>query len=82
LITNGPQKYVRHPLYFGLMVIVFGWGLCTDITYYLFATIVLAVVQLNFDSFEEKELISLFGDQYRRYMEKTPLLVPFTKHKT
>lgn len=82
LIIKGPQKYVRHPLYFGVTALTFGWGLFTDTTYLLIATIAVllwyVLVQIPF---EEKELIALFGDQYRKYMEETPMLFPFTKSK-
>lgn len=83
LITKGPQKYVRHPLYFGLMVIVFGWGLLTVSTYYFVLTLFLLVwFRFILIPFEEKELCALFGDQYRKYMENTPMLVPVPKVKT
>ena len=31
---------------------------------------------------EEKDLISNFGDRYREYREKVPMLVPGLKRKT
>ena len=61
---------------------VFGWGLVTATTYVLIASAAMLIwfrfVQIPF---EESELCALFGDQYRRYKESTPMLVPFTKHK-
>lgn len=82
LILDGPQKYVRHPLYFGVIMIVLGWGLLTATTYVFVATVIFMIwfsrVQIPF---EEKELRALFGAQYVRYVEDTPMLVPFTKRK-
>jgi protein-S-isoprenylcysteine O-methyltransferase Ste14 len=34
LVVEGPYKYVRHPLYFGVVVMVSGWGLLTDDSLY------------------------------------------------
>lgn len=82
LVFKGPQKYVRHPLYLGLIVMVFGWGLFTETTYVLIASAVLLTwFRLILIPFEEKELLALFGSQYERYMESTPMLAPFTKHR-
>jgi len=82
LIISGPQKYVRHPLYFGATLIVFGWGLMTATTYLLIASAAMLTwflfVQIPF---EERELRALFGDQYIRYAENTPMLVPFTRRR-
>jgi Phospholipid methyltransferase len=82
LIFKGPQKYVRHPLYSGLVAIVFGWGLVTRSTYDLIASgAILIFIRFVMIPFEEKELRALFGDQYARYVDSTPMLVPFTKRK-
>lgn len=83
LIFSGPQKYVRHPLYFSLILMVFGWGLVTETTYVLIASAVLLVwFRFVLIPFEEKELRALFGVQYERYMKSTPMLAPFTKLKS
>jgi protein-S-isoprenylcysteine O-methyltransferase Ste14 len=82
LVLDGPQKYVRHPLYFGVIMIVLGVGLLISSTYFLIAGVIFVIwfsfVQIPF---EEKELRALFGEQYAKYVEDTPMLVPFTKRK-
>lgn len=82
LVVQGPQKIVRHPLYLGALLAFLGWGLLTNSTSNLIATLVAliwyAVVQIPF---EEKELRALFGEQYVKYMCDTPMLVPFTKQR-
>jgi protein-S-isoprenylcysteine O-methyltransferase Ste14 len=80
LVVNGPQKYVRHPLYLGVMVMTFGWALLGAYTIVLVASVaVLLWFWLVLIPFEERELRALFGDRYTRYMHTVPMLVPFTK---
>lgn len=35
LVIEGPYRYVRHPLYFGVVVIVIGWWLLLDYSFLL-----------------------------------------------
>jgi len=80
LVVSGPQRYVRNPLYLGVIVMVFGWALVGGTTYVLLAAIVILLwFWLILIPFEERELRALFGDQYARYMESVPMLIPFTK---
>jgi len=80
LVVNGPQRYVRHPLYFGIIVVVFGWALESTYTFVLIAGVaVLLWFWLVMIPFEERELRALFGEQYTKYADVVPMLVPFTK---
>jgi protein-S-isoprenylcysteine O-methyltransferase Ste14 len=82
LVVDGPQRYVRHPLYFGIVVMVLGWALLTAYTFVFVATLVLFLwFRLFLIPFEEKELYALFGEQYRTYSDKTPTMIPFTKRR-
>ncbi len=73
-ILQGPYRYVRHPLY-GLMLILM-WSmphLSADRlvfngiwTFWIFAAIHL----------EERDLIHTFGEQYVRYRAAVPMLIP------
>ncbi len=82
-IIRGPQKYMRHPLYIGAIMAFLGWGLLTGTTSNLIAAlIVLLWFRLVQIPFEEKEMRALFGDQYVRYTHATPMLLPFTKHRS
>lgn len=80
LIVQGPQKYVRHPLYLSAASAFLGWALITNSTSTLvgvvFIVLWLVFVQIPF---EEKELRALFGDQYVRYSKDVPMLIPLTK---
>jgi protein-S-isoprenylcysteine O-methyltransferase Ste14 len=70
LKTDGAYRWVRHPLYFGWTLFVFGAPEMTG-THLLFAlvsTLYLAVAI----PFEERSLVDVFGDAYRSYQRATP----------
>ena len=82
LVIDGPQKYVRNPLYSAVEVMLFGWAFVADSTSVLvFAVALLLWYALVLIPFEERELRALFGEQFERYAEEVPMLAPFTKRK-
>ena len=76
LVTAGPYAYVRHPQYSGLFIIMTGmliqWP--TIITALMFPVLLLVYHRLS--KKEESEMIEIYGDEYRRYSEKTPMFIP------
>ncbi len=82
LVVGGPQKYLRHPLYFGVIVMALGWAVLSSYTFVLLGTIImLPWFRFVVVPFEEKELLALFGEEYAAYSRVTPMLVPFTKRR-
>jgi protein-S-isoprenylcysteine O-methyltransferase Ste14 len=81
LVIKGPYKFVRHPLYFGVVLLVLGWWLLLDYSFLLISSILL-LLWFNFvvGPFEEKELKAMFGKQYEQYSKKIPQIIPFIKH--
>lgn len=80
LVIEGPYKYVRHPLYLGVVVMVLGWAVFSDSTFVLVSTVVLFLwFRLLLGPFEEKELKAIFGPDYEQYSRRVPSMVPFTK---
>lgn len=79
LVVKGPYRYVRHPLYSGVVLLVLGWWLLLDYTFLLVSTILL-LLWFNFvvAPFEEKELEAIFGEDYERYAKEVPKILPFT----
>ncbi|NQV22463.1 MAG: isoprenylcysteine carboxylmethyltransferase family protein [Rhodospirillales bacterium] len=67
-------KWVRHPLYVGILIGIWStpsmtWGhlmFSAGITVYILIGI----------AFEEKDLVQALGDDYRRYQTETPALIP------
>ena len=82
LVVSGPQKYVRSPLYLGVIVMVLGWAVLSTSTFVFLGTLILLFwFGAVLIPFEEKELKTLFGDEWVGYAEGTPMLIPFTKRK-
>jgi protein-S-isoprenylcysteine O-methyltransferase Ste14 len=76
LAVTGPYAYVRHPQYIGFILIMLGflfqWP--TFVTLIMFPILVTMYVRLA--RREEKEVTEEFGDEYRRYVAKTPAFLP------
>jgi len=76
LATTGPYAYVRHPQYAGFILIMLGflfqWP--TFITLMMFPILVTMYVRLA--RREEREVLTEFGEEYRRYLEATPAFFP------
>lgn len=70
-------KFVRHPLYFGGILGLWATPRMT-VTHLIFAIGLTAYFVIG-TLFEERDLKKQFGQLYRKYQEKTPMLIPFTK---
>jgi protein-S-isoprenylcysteine O-methyltransferase Ste14 len=73
-------KYVRHPLYFGGILGLWATPRMT-VTHLVFAIGLTAYFVVG-TLFEEKDLKREFGDLYREYQARTPMLLPFTKFQS
>jgi protein-S-isoprenylcysteine O-methyltransferase Ste14 len=77
LIIHGPHRYVRHPLYFAVVLLWLGWWLLLDYTFLLFMAFLFFIwFTLVVIRFEEQELRTIFGDQYKDYARKVPMIIP------
>ncbi len=77
ITVAGPYRWVRHPLY--LFVILMIWS-CPDLTGDRLLFNLLWTVWIVIGSYlEEIDLIAEFGDAYRAYRKKVPMLVPLLK---
>ena len=81
LVTSGPYAYVRHPEYSGLFLVMIGmliqWP--TIITVLMFPVLIYVYYRLS--KREENEMLILFGDEYRKYLENTPMFLPGVRAK-
>jgi methanethiol S-methyltransferase len=80
LITPGFYALVRHPIMTGFIIAFWAtpqmsWG------HLLFAAVTTIYVVLAL-RFEERDLIGIFGERYREYSAKVPMLIPFLKPRS
>jgi len=78
LITTGIFRYIRHPIYAGGIIGVFGFYLAFRSLFILiFMTIAYFVIFRHRLLFEEDMMVESFGDEYKEYMKQTKRLFPF-----
>lgn len=77
LIDTGVYRHIRHPLYASLIYLT--WGI-----FFKHPTVVLLIVSIISTAFfyitsrfDEKECMAYFGEDYRDYMRRSKMFVPF-----
>jgi protein-S-isoprenylcysteine O-methyltransferase Ste14 len=82
LVSTGAYGVCRNPIYasFALMVLP-GLSLVSGTWVYLVPAAVLCLGVWIFIRKEERDLLAVFGDAYRRYTERVHRLIPFVRPK-
>lgn len=76
LVTKGPYRWIRHPLYTFGTVFFLSFALMAD-SWFIAVMAVLAILLLSIRlPTEEALLIEKFGDEYREYMKSTGRYLP------
>jgi protein-S-isoprenylcysteine O-methyltransferase Ste14 len=76
LVTTGPYRFVRHPIYSGLLLALVGTALATN--FYWFIAFVLSGAYFIYSAkVEEGILTTSFPSAYPGYQARTKMLIPF-----
>jgi protein-S-isoprenylcysteine O-methyltransferase Ste14 len=76
LVTSGPYRMVRHPIYSGILLA--GIGTAMALTWFGLIGVALAGVYFVYSAtVEERYMTSQFPDGYPRYKRSTKMLLPF-----
>lgn len=77
LIRTGPYRTVRHPIYSGLILALFGTALTLGQVRDLVAIVVVFLTLLIKSRTEEQFMTEQFGREYEEYRRTTRALIPF-----
>lgn len=76
LVTTGPYRFVRHPIYGGMLVMIVGTEIGLS-PLWLPVAIVAAVYFILSARAEERHMMNRFPDSYPAYRARTKMLLPF-----
>jgi protein-S-isoprenylcysteine O-methyltransferase Ste14 len=75
LVVRGPYLWVRHPLYFCVILLI--WS-CPDLSVDRLLFNILWTSWIIIGALlEERDLVATFGQAYRDYQQQVPMLLPF-----
>ena len=76
LVTTGPYRYVRHPIYAGILLAMLGSALAIGLWW--LAVFFLSAIHFVYAAKKEESLmLEQFPDTYPAYKNRTKMLVPF-----
>jgi protein-S-isoprenylcysteine O-methyltransferase Ste14 len=77
LIRSGPYALVRHPIYTGLLLAFIGTAIVRGEWRGVLALLIVFAALWRKLRLEERWMIETFGEEYRRYRERTAALIPY-----
>ena len=72
--TPAFYKYVRHPIYLGFAIAFWATPIMT-VAHFIFAFATSAYILIGI-FLEERDLVSIYGEQYQKYQQEVPMLIP------
>ena len=79
VITKGLYHFTRNPMYLGLILLQIGLGIACASWLYLLLTVVLMILLNANSSAEERYCLYRYGNDYRKYMNRTPRWIGIPK---
>jgi protein-S-isoprenylcysteine O-methyltransferase Ste14 len=76
LVTTGPYRKVRHPIYSGIILAMIGTTIAVSL-YWLVALVVIGAYFIYSATSEERYMAERFPDTYPEYKRSTKMLIPF-----
>ena len=76
LNTSGFNSFVRHPLYFASLLLIWGYFIANPNSNILIMNWVITAYLIIGTKLEEQKLIKEFGQQYKDYINQVPMLLP------
>ena len=76
-IPRGPYRWVRNPMYFGVVMFPLGLGIAfSSVSLLLWGVVLVCWFTVVLIPHEERELEVLFGESYAEYKRQVPMLFP------
>ncbi|MCU7549170.1 NnrU family protein [Chitinophagaceae bacterium LB-8] len=76
LMITGIHTYLRHPLYAGTFLFIWGLWILFPYLSLLISNIIITIYTIIGIGWEERKLVKEFGESYVRYKMKVPKLIP------
>ena len=81
LIKTDVFNIIRHPMYFGSILIYLGFVVLSFSVIALLVFVFIVIFYFYIGRYEEQILIEKLGDQYRNYMKIVPMFIPRIREK-
>ena len=82
LVTSGIYQHVRHPQYLGFLLITLGMNFLWITISTLLLWPILVILYYRLAKEEDRKMREKFGEDYRKYEQAVPMLVPFIRKKS
>lgn len=77
-VQSGPFRFVRHPTYFSMLLETASFGLICSAWWMLLVILPIFILSLILRlRLEEPAMVDKFGDAYREYQKRVPMLLPY-----